>query len=144
LPGKVIEVGQEAMVSLDGMEATLRVKDFPMDVSVGTQVWACVRADDIDIIEEDERHKHANVATVTIDRSSITGGMVIVEGKMDDPGQAPDAKMRIHVGGSKRFNYLNSGGSKITCALGNVSVIRRAEGELPPSARPAAAEVEKK
>jgi ABC-type Fe3+/spermidine/putrescine transport system ATPase subunit len=139
LPGKVVELGEEALVSLNGMEATLRVKDFPMDFSVGTPVWACVRADDIDIIEEDERHKYANVATVTIDHSSITGGMVIVEGKMDDAALPPDAKMRIHVGGSKRFNYLNSGGAKITCALGNVSVIRREEGELPPSAKPSAA-----
>jgi ABC-type Fe3+/spermidine/putrescine transport system ATPase subunit len=136
LPGKVLEVGEVAVIGLEGMSTTLHIKDLPAGLGEGTPVWACIRADDVDIIDEDERHKHDNVAMVTVDRSSITGGTVIVEGKLDDV-----AKVRIHVGGSKRFDYLDSRGNKIICSMGNISVIRREEGELPPSAKPAAAAV---
>ncbi len=122
LPGRVIDVGEEVFVALDGSGIKLRVGRDRDNIDPGTPVWACVRADDIDVIDEDQSAKYRNVVSVTVERSSLTGGTVIVEGQLDA------TPIRIHVGGSRRFGLLNASGSTITCAFGHISLIPRADG----------------
>jgi hypothetical protein len=66
------------------------------------------------------------------ERALLTGGTVIVQAKLG--GQS----LRIHAGGSRRFNLLDHEGDPILCALGNLSLIPRteaaAETELPSGA----------
>ncbi len=95
-------------------------------MGVGTTVWACIRADDVDIIEEDQRSKYRNVIPVKVERASMTGGTVIIEGRLDS------SRLRVHVGGIRRFEYLTMDGKTILCALGPVSLIRREPDELAP------------
>lgn len=125
-------------VTLNDPLCDLHIRDCPGEVHVGMPVWACIRADDIDIIDEDGHDAHDNVATVLIERSSVTGGAVIVEGRLGAPTML-GPRIRIHVGGSKRMDYLGRDGTTITCALGNISLIRRTPGEPLPSAKLVAA-----
>ncbi|NLS79916.1 MAG: ABC transporter ATP-binding protein [Chloroflexi bacterium] len=120
MPAKVVEVGADkAIVQLDGATTRLEAVSFPADIREGTPVWACVRADDVDIVDANERNRYSNVAEVDVQRSSLTGGMVIVEGKLKG------IPFRIHAGGSGRFELLDVAGSTISCAMPNVSLIHR-------------------
>ena len=56
-----------------------------------------------------------------VDRASLTGGFVIVEGKLKEK------TIRIHVGGGRRFELLEAVGTTITCGLSNVALIPREE-----------------
>jgi ABC-type Fe3+/spermidine/putrescine transport system ATPase subunit len=122
LPCKVVEVGDEALVLLDETDVKLRVAGDFDGLQPGVDVWACVRADDIDVIDRDQALKYRNVVSVKVKRASLTGGTVILESLLT--GQA----IRIHVGGSRRFELLNSNGSDIICALGYISLIPRIAG----------------
>ncbi len=126
LPGRIVAMEGGARVALDGVTAELHVPKPPADMGVGTTVWACIRADDVDIIEEDQRSKHRNVIPVKVERASMTGGTVIIEGRLDS------SRLRVHVSGSRRFEYLTMDGKTILCALGPVSLIRREPDELAP------------
>lgn len=130
LPAIVSEIGDTVRVRLEGSELVLSATSYPSDIRQGDDVWACVRADDIDILLDGQQANHLNVVTVAVERSSLTGGTVIVETKLDGK------LLRIHAGGSRRFDLLNSEGSKITCALGNISLIHRESGD--PMAEPGA------
>ena len=125
LPAKVLEVGKDkATVQLDGATTQLEAVSFPPDARRGTPVWACVRADDVDIINAGERSRYGNVVDVNVERSSLTGGMVIVEGRLKG------IPFRIHAGGSSRFGLLDVAGSTITVTLPNVSLIHREEDDV--------------
>ena len=124
LPATVSEVGDSVWVRLEGSNLQLSSTSYPADIREGAEVWACIRADDIDIVDDDQQAKYRNVVSVAVDRSSLTGGTVIVEGKLDGK------QLRIHAGGSRRFDLLNAGGSVITCALGNISLIHRDIADL--------------
>lgn len=126
LPGRIVAMEGGARVALDGVAVELHVPKPPAGVGIGTTVWACIRADDVDIIEEDQRSKHRNVIPIKVERASLTGGTVIVEGRLDS------SRLRVHVGGSRRFDYLQMEGETILCALGPVSLIRREPDELAP------------
>jgi hypothetical protein len=80
-----------------------------------------MRADDIDIITPAQAHDYRNVITLQVERASMTGGFVIVEGKLKD------RIIRIHVGGGRRFELLDVVGTTITCGLSNVALISRAD-----------------
>ena len=127
MPGAVLEAGEQVVVELEGSNIRLNVDGYPSDIGKGTPVWACVRADDIDVIDEDQRARYRNVVSIAVERCSLTGGTVIIEGKLDG------SKVRIHAGGSRRFQYLACAGSNLTCAFGNVSLIRREPGDALPS-----------
>jgi len=128
LPATVSEVGDLVWVRLAGSDLRLSAASYPADIREGAAVWACVRADDIDIVDDGQQAKYRNVVSVAVDRSSLTGGTVIVESKLEGK------QLRIHAGGSRRFELLNAVGSKITCALGNLSLIHRESGD--PMAQP--------
>jgi hypothetical protein len=81
-----------------------------------------MRADDIDVITPDQASDYPNVITVDVERASLTGGFVIVEGKLKDQ------MLRIHVGGGRRFELLEAVGKTITCGLSNVALIPREMG----------------
>jgi hypothetical protein len=57
----------------------------------------------------------------------LTGGTVIVQAS----GQG--AKLRIHAGGSKRFNLLGREGEQILCGFGNISLVPRSTDDPPPA-----------
>jgi putative spermidine/putrescine transport system ATP-binding protein len=123
LEGVIAEVGPSTVVSLNGAGATVRTDQPLPGVTTGAPVWVCIRADDIDIIDEDQRSKYPNVVTATIDQALLTGGTVIVQAHVGD------SALRIHAGGSRRFKLLGQEGQEILCSLGNVSLIPRASDE---------------
>jgi putative spermidine/putrescine transport system ATP-binding protein len=125
LPGVVIEAGPVALVQLDGMAARVSVQAGSLALSPGMPVWVCVRADDVDVIDEDDAPKYQNVLAATVDRALLTGGTVIVQ------ASAGEAKLRIHAGGSRRFSLLGKEGTKILCGLGNITLLPRAPQEAP-------------
>jgi ABC-type Fe3+/spermidine/putrescine transport system ATPase subunit len=119
LPGAVREIGEEVVVEVEDLGVTFRANgDFP-GLQRGAPVWVCMRADDIDIITADQAGKNCNVLSVTVERAALTGGIVIVEGRLKDQ------ILRIHVGGGHRFDLLDAVGTTITCGLSNVALVPR-------------------
>jgi ABC-type Fe3+/spermidine/putrescine transport system ATPase subunit len=119
LAGVVREAGSQTVVQLEGSDTTIRAMQSPDGIDVSTPVWVCVRADDVDIIDEDQRGKYSNVVTATIERALLTGGTVIVQASIGG------VRLRIHAGGSRRFELLEREGRQVLCALGNISLIPR-------------------
>ena len=121
LPGVVTLLGPPATVRLDGSEMTVLAERCPPEVDVGSAVWVSVRADDIDVIDQDQRGRYQNVVTGTIEQALLTGGTVIIQAGLGG------SSLRIHAGGSRRFDLLGREGDSILCALGHVSLIPRTE-----------------
>jgi|FLYN01.1.fsa_nt_gi ABC-type Fe3+/spermidine/putrescine transport system ATPase subunit len=119
LPGLVREVGDETVVEVEDLGVTFRANRNGADLPRGAPVWVCMRADDIDIISHDQTNGYRNVITVDVERASLTGGIVIVEGKLKGK------PLRIHVGGGRRFDLLNAAGATITCGLSNIALVPR-------------------
>jgi putative spermidine/putrescine transport system ATP-binding protein len=128
LAGTVREAGPQPIISVDQAGVQVRAQSN-QGLTAGAPVWVCVRADDIDLIEEDQRAKFPNVLTVTLEQALLTGGTVIAQARVGE------AELRIHAGGSRRFQLLGQEGQPILCSLGNISLIPRTAGELPPSHR---------
>ena len=129
-PGVVLQPpGQppgQAIVALDGTSVVLAVSGASDGLPEGSPVWICARADDIDVVEPGHSSTGspaANTVAVDVERSSLTGAAVIIEGRL------AGRPIRIHAGGRRRFDYLNLSGSRILCDLGAVSLIRRDVGE---------------
>ncbi len=124
LPGAIVEAaGDEYTVKLDGLDALFRTTSKHPDLEAGMPIWACIRADDIDIITPDEALDRDNVIQVAVSHASLTGSIVIIEGKLE--GQT----LRIHVGGGRRLDLLDVAGSTITCTLSHIALVPRA-GEI--------------
>lgn len=123
LPGVVQESGDEIVVYVKELDLTFRTKLSWTQFERGTLVWVCIRADDIDIINEDRANNYRNVIKVDVDHASLTGGIVIIEGKL------VNQPLRIHVGGSQRFNLLDAAGKRIICGLNHIALIPREGGE---------------
>jgi ABC-type Fe3+/spermidine/putrescine transport system ATPase subunit len=119
LPGVVTQLGPPTCVRLDGSGASVRAAQTLPDLSVGAAVWVCARADDVDVIDEAQRGRYDNPVSVTIERALLTGGQVIVQARLGGNS------LRIHAGGSRRFELLEREGKEILCGLGNVSLIPR-------------------
>jgi putative spermidine/putrescine transport system ATP-binding protein len=130
LPGVVLESGDEVLVKVDGLDTLFSAKRGVTDFAPGAPVWVCMRADDIDVIDEDRASSYPNVMRVHVNHASLTGGMVIIEGQLNDQ------RLRIHVGGSQRFGLLDSGGRTIVCGLSHIALIPReghSNGHVPDS-----------
>jgi ABC-type Fe3+/spermidine/putrescine transport system ATPase subunit len=127
LRGTLKSVGDCCTAQVDASGDTVTAERYPLSAALGTPVWVCVRADDIDIIDEDQRGKFTNVVSATIDHAYLTGGTVIVQANL------AGAKVRIHAGGSRRFQLLGKEGSTVLCSLGNISVIPRTTDTIPSS-----------
>jgi ABC-type Fe3+/spermidine/putrescine transport system ATPase subunit len=121
LPGVVCRTGDDVEVEVKDLGMTFLAKQTSPDIQVNMPVWVCMRADDIDIIAPDQVGNYRNVITVHVERASLTGGVVIVEGKLKNH------VVRIHVGGGRRFELLEALGTTITCGLSHVSLIPREE-----------------
>jgi ABC-type Fe3+/spermidine/putrescine transport system ATPase subunit len=119
LPGIVREAGSETVVEAEGLGIMLRANKNGVDLSPGAPVWMCIRADDIDIVGDDQSGQYRNLIAVDVERASLTGGMVIIEGKLKDK------RLRIHVGGGRRFDLLNAAGTTITCGMTNIALVPR-------------------
>ncbi len=119
LPGTVRQTGDEAVIEVEPLGVTFRIKHTIANLRLGAPVWVCMRADDIDIIAGDQTSNYCNVITVNVLHVLLTGGMVIVEGKLKDQS------LRIHVGGGRRFELLEAVGQTITCGLSNIALIPR-------------------
>ncbi len=127
LRGTLQETGAHCTAVLVDSATALRVERCPAGLGPAAPVWVCVRADDIDVIDEDQRAKFENVVTAKVDRAYLTGGTVIVQATLGD------AKLRMHAGGSRRFSLLGKEGSQVLCALGNISLIARTSDLIPSS-----------
>jgi len=125
LPGVVCKVGDDVEVEVKDLGMTFITKQTSPDIQMNTPVWVCMRADDIDIIAPEQASNYRNVITVHVERASLTGGVVIVEGKLKDH------TIRIHVGGGRRFELLEALGTTITCGLSHVALIRREDSADP-------------
>lgn len=122
LPGTVLQSSPSQVTArLAGAGTTVRVKPPSVDVEVGAAVWVCVRADDMDVVDEDQQMRYDNTISVVVERASLTGGQVIVQARFGG------SSLRIHAGGSRRFELLGSEGRTILCGLGNLSLIPRTE-----------------
>jgi ABC-type Fe3+/spermidine/putrescine transport system ATPase subunit len=117
LPGIVRNIAEDVEVEVEDLGVIFRAKHNSPDMHRDMPVWVCMRADDIDIISPDQANDYGNVITVYVERASMTGGIVIVEGKLKDH------TLRIHVGGGRRFELLEAVGTTITCGLSNVALI---------------------
>ena len=114
-------------VRLDEAGIVVHSEQNPAGLSVGTPVWVGIRADDIDVLDEEQRARYPNVVTAIVDQALLTGGTVIVQAHV---GQT---ELRIHAGGSRRFQLLGKEGEPILCSLGSISLIARTPGEVPPN-----------
>jgi len=92
LPGVVLESGNEVLVKVDGLDTLFSTKRGVNDFAPGAAVWVCMRADDIDVIDESRADNYPNILRVHVKHASLTGGMVIIEGQLNDQ------PLRIHVG----------------------------------------------
>ncbi len=119
LPGVVVQSGDPSIVQVEDLGITFETNMLVPDHAAGAAVWVCIRADDIDVIEPEQRGNYANVITVHVDRVALTGGVVIIEGKLKD------RLLRIHVGGGRRFELLDAVGQDISCGLNNVAIVPR-------------------
>ena len=119
LAGTVRKIGADIEVEVEDLGITFQSKQTSHDMHRDMPVWVCLRADDIDIISPDQASDYRNVIMVHVERASLTGGIVIVEGKLKDH------TVRIHVGGGRRFELLEAVGTTITCGLSNVALIPR-------------------
>jgi ABC-type Fe3+/spermidine/putrescine transport system ATPase subunit len=130
LPGVVQESSDEIVVYVKQLDLTFRTKRAWKQFERGTLVWVCIRADDIDIIDEDRASNYRNTIRVDVDHASLTGSMVIIEGKL------VSQPIRIHVGGSQRFNLLDAAGKRIVCGLNHIALIPREGDEKEAVANP--------
>lgn len=119
LPGTVREPGEEALVEVGALGVNFKIKHQLPALQRGAPVWVCMRADDIDIIAPDQASNYCNLITVDVRHALLTGGIVIVEGKLKDQ------TIRIHVGGGRRFDLLDAVGQAITCGLNHIALIPR-------------------
>src|SRR5437868_602645 len=60
LPGTVREAGSEAVVEIPDLGVTFRTKSNQPNLQPGAQVWVCIRADDIDVIDEEHVNNYCN------------------------------------------------------------------------------------
>ena len=121
LPGVIVKaVGtNDYLVELEGIDILFRTTSNHPDLTTGMRIWACIRADDIDIITPDEASDRDNIIQVAVAHASLTGSIVIIEGKLEEQ------TLRIHAGGGRRLDLLNVIGSTITCSLSHIALVPR-------------------
>jgi len=121
LEGTIVALTPRPLVKLQGVDLTLSADRLPAGAAVGMLVWVCVRADDIDVVDPNFRSAYSNVVETTIDEALLTGGIVLVQTTIGP------YKVRIHVGGNRRFDLLNQVGMPILYALGTINLIPRSD-----------------
>jgi ABC-type Fe3+/spermidine/putrescine transport system ATPase subunit len=121
LEGTIVDLTPRPLVKLQEVDLTLSVERVPAGATVGMPVWVCVRADDIDVIDGDRRSAYSNVIETKINEALLTGGIVLIQTTLGP------YKMRIHVGGNRRFDLLNQVGTPIVYTLGTINLIPRSE-----------------
>lgn len=117
--GTVSAISRTTTVTLDGTSTTVCAEQVLPGVSIGAPVWVCARADDIDIIDADQQARYTNIVEAKVEQALLTGGTVIVQARVGG------TELRIHAGGSRRFQLLGQEGRSIFCSLGNISLIPR-------------------
>jgi ABC-type Fe3+/spermidine/putrescine transport system ATPase subunit len=117
LDGVIAAIEPRPMVKLAGTDLVLSAERCPPEATVGSPVWVCVRADDIDVIDADKRTAYANVVETTVENALLTGGDVIVQCSIGP------YKVRIHAGGNRRFELLHQVGKPILIYLGTINLI---------------------
>ena len=124
LPGTIRDTSDGIAVKIDDLDITLHTNKSALSFEANEPVWVCIRADDIDVVSKHDANEYCNVIDVNVDHASLTGGSVIIEGKLQH------RNLRIHLGGGRRFELLQSEGTTISCALSHIALIPRDEGEL--------------
>ncbi len=119
LPAIVDHPVDPIAVRLEGGSTRLLAETAAADLRPGQAVWACIDADDIDLVDGLQPDSLVNSVPVEIVRATLSAGTVAVEGRLD---QYP---LRIHVGGSRRLELLEGPGKTISCSLSRVVVIPR-------------------
>ena len=119
LPAIVDRPGDPIAVRLEGGSTRLLAESSTALHRPGQAVWACVDADDIDLLAAHQAEPAVNAVAVEVVRATLSAGTVAVEGRLE---RHP---LRIHVGGSRRLDLLDRPGATIACALSRVVVIPR-------------------
>jgi putative spermidine/putrescine transport system ATP-binding protein len=119
LPAIVDHPGDPIAVCVEGGTTRLLAESSTTALRPGQAVWACIDADDIDLVPADRSDSVVNRVPVELLRATLTAGTVTVEGRLD---QHP---LRINVGGSRRLDLLDRPGETISCALSRVVIIPR-------------------
>ncbi|HEY7029814.1 MAG TPA: ABC transporter ATP-binding protein [Thermomicrobiales bacterium] len=118
LPAFVDRPVDPIAVCLEGGSTRLLAESSSGLLRPGQAVWACIDADDIDLIA-DHADPAPNRVSVEVVRSTLTAGTVSVEGRLDGH------PLRINVGGSRRLELLDRSGQTVSCALSRVVLIPR-------------------
>lgn len=126
LPGIIQDKSDGITVEVQELGITLHARDSVIDFEPNDPVWVCIRADDIDVVSKHDASNYCNIINVDVKHALLTGGFVIVEGKIQH------RDLRIHLGGGRRFDLLQSAGTTISCALSHIALIPRKEGDIPP------------
>jgi putative spermidine/putrescine transport system ATP-binding protein len=121
LEGEIVATSPQPLVKIKGMDLVLSTDRCPPGAVAGMPVWVCVRADDIDVIDADKRSAYANVVETTVEDALLTGGLVLIQTSIGP------YKVRVHVGGNRRFDLLNQVGLPILCHLGTINLIPRTD-----------------
>lgn len=124
LPGIVRDTSVGVAVEIEELDIILHTTNNSMSFKKNDSVWVCARADDIDVVSDSDSHNYNNVISVDVLHASLTGGSVIIEGRLKH------RSLRIHLGGGRRFELLESIGKTIPCALSHIALIPRDEGDL--------------
>lgn len=119
LPAIVEDPTDQITVCIEGGSTRLVAESSTAIWRPGQAVWACIDADDIDLVASNHSDSVANTVPVEVTRATLTAGTVTLEGCLD---RHP---LRIHVGGSRRLDLLDRAGETISCALSRVVIIPR-------------------
>jgi ABC-type Fe3+/spermidine/putrescine transport system ATPase subunit len=119
LPAIVDQPADPITVRLDGGATRLVAESATVRLRPGQAVWACIDADDVDLIPEERAEPAVNAVPVEVVRATLSAGTVTVEARLDHH------PLRVHVGGSRRLDLLDRPGQTITCALSRVVLIPR-------------------
>jgi putative spermidine/putrescine transport system ATP-binding protein len=119
LPAIVDHAGDPLAVCIEGGTTRLLAEPATAPLRPGQQVWACIDADDIDLLPPDHPEGAVNAVTIAVTRTTLTAGTVTVDGRLDHH------LVRVHVGGSRRLDLLDQPGETMSCAMSRVVVIPR-------------------
>jgi ABC-type molybdate transport system ATPase subunit len=102
-------------VCIEGGSMRLLAESSTTALRPGQAVWACIDADDIDLVAP-QTESVINRVPVEVVRATLIAGTVTVEGCLD---RHP---LRTYVGGDRRLDLLDRPGDTISCALSRANL----------------------
>lgn len=122
IPGTLRRVDSGSAVDLTEVALRLDADYVPSSLRDGDPVWACLDADDIDILPADATAAR-NEILVKVVSAGFSSTAVTIDARL---GPHP---IRVHAGGSGRLALVESQPVELRCRPGLVVVIPRAPGD---------------